>query len=290
MSFETACALRNWQFGRSFAPGADARDPRKPTVGNHIPGRSFMTGVAELLDRIGASAPIQRVRNYHLTDREASPRPRDFTTAMKQSDGEVCVRWAGPPGDCVVRYDDPDWKCAEHNRFRGRTEVETLTTKHVQRWLQRSPPELVAHETVQNAFEERCAAPLRAETGTALADGGQDAETTNHVRVESCADVFGDSDLDRLEAQSLAAALPSAPGEIVFRLPLVLAEESVLESVAGTDRVFVAELVPERETQCALYVRQNQKGCWVPKDEATTYELADGVLLDVDLPESPESA
>jgi hypothetical protein len=274
-----------------------------------------MTGVAELLATAGESAPLQRVRNYYLTDREASPRPRDFLTAMKRSDGAVCVRWAGPPGGCIVRHTNPGWECAKHNRFRGRTTVETLDAERVRAWLRRSDPELVAHEAVRAAFEEPCTSPRRARSGTALADGGQDTETTrqdpeapkgsettkrdsetarqntktaNHVRVESHADVFGDSELDRLDARAIAAALPSAPGRVVFRLPLVLAEESVLESVPGSDCVFVAEPVPQRETKCAYYVRQDRRGCWVPKAEVTTYELADGVVLDVEPPECPK--
>lgn len=262
-----------------------------------------MTGVAELLATAGESAPLQRVRNYYLTDREASPRPRDFLTAMKRSDGAVCVRWAGPPGDCIVRHADPGWECAKHNRFRGRTTVETLDAERVRAWLRRSDPELVAHEAVKAAFEEPCISPRRARSGTALADGGreseaaknanraeQNARASNHVRIESRTDVFGDPDLDRLDARALAAALPSPPGRVVFRLPLVLAEESVLESVPGSDCVFVAEPVPQRETECAYYVRQDRRGCWVPKGEVTTYELADGVVLDVEPPESPESS
>ena len=256
-----------------------------------------MTGVAELLATAGASAPVQRVRNYHLTDREASPRPRDFLTAMKRTDGDVCVRWAGPPGDCVVRYADPGWKCAKHNRFRGRSSVETIDAERVRAWLRRSNPELVAHESIRDAFDEGCRAPGHARTGTALADGGESPQTggrpadaTNHVRIERHADLLGETDLDRFEAQALAAALPARPGEVVFRLPLVLAEESVLESVAGSDCVFVAEVVPQRETECAYYARQDHRGCWVPKGEATFYELADGVTLDVEPPESPESA
>jgi hypothetical protein len=272
-----------------------------------------MTGVAELLAAAEASAPVQRVRNYHRTDREASPRPRDFLTAMKRTDGDVCVRWAGPPGDCVVRYADPGWECAKHNRFRGRSSVETLDAERVRAWLRRSNPELVPHEAVSDAFDEGCAgsAANHARTGTALADGGEDrdarrrdpdvrgrtsdetrcaADGSNRVRVERSADLLADTELDRFEAQALAAALPAGPVEVVFRLPLVLAEESVLESVAGSDCVFVAEVVPERETECAYYVRQDHRGCWVPKGEATFYELADGVTLDVEPPESPESA
>lgn len=279
-----------------------------------------MTGVAERLAATAdASAPIQRVRNYHLTDREASPRPRDFLTAMKRTDGAVCVRWPGPPGDCVVRYAAPNWECAKHNRFRGRTRVETIDADRVRSWLRQSNPELVAHERVRDTFEEGCSAPEQAHTGTELADGttpaddnlptdgtaladggehpdeGPESErrnadaTPNHVLIEREADLVTETELHRVESQALAAALPAAPREVVFRLPLVLAEESVLESVPGSDRVFVGEVVPERETECAYYVRQARRGCWVPKGEATTYEVADGVTLDVDPPESSES-
>jgi hypothetical protein len=270
-----------------------------------------MTGVAELLAAVGESAPVQRVRNYHLTDREASPRSRDFLTAMQRTDGEVCVRWPGPPGDCVVRYADPHWECAKHNRFRGRTLVETIDAERVRAWLRRSSPELVAHESVRDQFEERCSGSHvgHARMATALADGGEnrgDGESSgkkdhseeterrsdppNRVRIERRADVVTDTDLNRVEAQALAAALPARPGEVVFRLPLVLAEESVLESVVGSDCLFVGEVVPERETECAYYVRQGHRGCWVPKAEATFYELADGVALDAEPPESTEAS
>lgn len=42
-----------------------------------------MTGVAQLLTAAGESAPVQRVRNYYRT---ASPRPRNFLTAMGRAE------------------------------------------------------------------------------------------------------------------------------------------------------------------------------------------------------------
>ncbi|UPV73288.1 hypothetical protein M0R89_12110 [Halorussus limi] len=126
------------------------------------------------------------------------------------------------------------------------------------------------------------------DSGSAPLDGG--ATTVERIRVERYADLLADPGLDRRDADALAAALPAGPREVAFRLPLVVAEEAILESVAGSDRVFVAEAVPERETEQAHYVRQDRRGCWVPKATATVYELAYGAVLDPDRPEASESA
>ncbi|MFC4449240.1 hypothetical protein [Halorussus aquaticus] len=245
-----------------------------------------MTGVVELLASVGSSAPIQRVRNYHLTRREARPRAHDFLTAMRRTDGGVCARWAGPPGDCFVRYTDPGWQRAEYNRFRGRRTVEPLDVERVREWFRNSRPELVAYDEVRDVFRESPDASVESGIGVS-ADGG--CVSDERVRVARYADLLGDPTLDRRDADALAAALPAGPREIVFDLPGVLAEESVLESVAASDRVFVAEVVPERETERAYYVRQDRRGCWVPKGEATVYELADGAALDLERAESGES-
>lgn len=119
-----------------------------------------------------------------------------------------------------------------------------------------------------------------------------DDETASveRIRVERDADLRADPSLDPCDADALAAALPTGPREVAFRLPLVVAEEAILESVAGSDRVFVAELAPERETEQAQYVRQDRRGCWVPKAVVTVYELAAEAVLSGDRPESVESA
>lgn len=240
-----------------------------------------MTRIGELLASVGGNAPVQRVRNYYLTDREASPRPRDFLTAMKRTEGEICVRWAGPPGDCFVRYADPGWECAKHNRLRGTKFVETLDAAEVREWLRDSDPELVVYPAVRGAFEGRCVGEVGATTRNreAVTDGGHPADATNRVRIEQYADLSDEPILDSHDADALAVALPAPPGRVVFRLPQVLAEESVHESIAGSDCVFVAEPVPERETECAYYVRQDRRGCWVTKAETTVYELADGAAI-----------
>lgn len=261
------------------------------------------TGVAELLASLPGIAPIQRVRNYYLTDREARPRPRDFLTAMRRSDGALCLRWPGPPGDCVVRYApdgtnvDSDWTCVEHNRFVGRKSAETVAADRVREWIRDSPPELLARESPRGTFEDGCAGnPLApdADGRAAITDGGRTGERgrgraaeIDRVRVERYADLRDDPALDRGTADALATALPAAPGEMVFVLPRVLAAESVLEPIRGSDRAFVGELVSDRETDCAHYVRQHRRGCWVPKREATAYELVDGATI---RPVSPESA
>lgn len=106
-------------------------------------------------------------------------------------------------------------------------------------------------------------------------DGERPVGETRVVRVEGVEDLRDDQALDSRAAEALAVALPPPPGHVAFRLPLVLAEESVLEPVEGSDRVFVAEPVAERETDAAHYVRQDRRGCWIPKGEVTAYELAD---------------
>ncbi|UPV99320.1 hypothetical protein M0R88_12395 [Halorussus gelatinilyticus] len=265
-----------------------------------------MTGVAKLLASVPASAPVQRVRNYHLTDRAASPRPRDFLTAARRTDGAVCLRWTDAAGERFVRYAGPDWECAEFDRHRDRKRVETCGDERVLDLLGDARPELVAAADVPGVFAERDAhaAP---ETGFGVGetsptpdavatDGGSEPNaedgplTAERVRIERYADLLADPAVDRHDADALAAALPTGPREVAFGLPLVLAEETVLESVAGSDRVIVAELVPERETERAYYVRQDRRGCWVSKAAATVYKLADGATLDADRPESAESA
>ncbi|WP_435179717.1 hypothetical protein [Halorussus sp. AFM4] len=100
------------------------------------------------------------------------------------------------------------------------------------------------------------------------------------VRVEGVDDLRGDPALDRADADALASALPAGPEKVVFRLPRVLAEQTALEPVAGSDRVFVAEPVPDRAADGAFYARQDRRGSWIPRAEATAYELAEGATLD----------
>jgi hypothetical protein len=253
-----------------------------------------MTGVVELLAAAGESAPVQRVRNYHLTGRAASPSPRDFLTAMERSAGDLCLRWTGPAGDRLVRYADPGWECAEYDRVRDREASSTLGGDRLRAWLRERGPELVAYEAVRGAFEESGPVPsptsARDPDSPSRPDSHADAPiatdggpaTDDPIRVERYRDLLADSDLDRRDAEALAGALPAGPNRVVFRLPLVLAEETVLESVAGSDRVFVAEPVPERETRTARYLRQGAKGCLVPEREARWYDLAEGATVDRD--------
>lgn len=265
-----------------------------------------MTEVAELLASVAETAPVQRVRNYYLTDREARPHPQDFLTAMKRTDGALCVRWTEPPavsasdsrivpaesgteGDRFVRYDDPGWECAKLDRFRERTTVEALDADRLRAWFRERRPELVAYADVRGWFETSPDAERGPSADPrAATDGGPVTGAT--VTVGQYADLLDDPTLDRADADALSAALPTPAGAIAVWLPLVLAEEAVLESTAGSDRVFVAEVVPERETDCAYYVRQDCRGCWVPKGEARVYELADGAVGAPTPTERPESA
>ncbi|WP_135851679.1 hypothetical protein [Halorussus salinus] len=279
-----------------------------------------MTDIARLLASVPASAPVQRVRDYHLTDRAASPRPRDFLTAVRRTDGEVCLRWTDAAGERFVRWVGPDWECATFDRHRGRKRVETCEEGRVVALLGETRPELVAADEVPGAFAASAGTDAPPETtgvgdttpdvgetvfgvggspsspSAVATDGGSEPSddgrtvTAERVRVERRTDLSADPDVNRREADALAAALPAGPREVVFRLPPVLAEETVLEPVAGSDRVFVAELVAERETDRAYYVRQERRACRVSKAATTIYELADGAVSDPDRPEAVESA
>jgi hypothetical protein len=252
-----------------------------------------MTGVVELLAAAGESPPVQRVRNYHLTDRAASPRPRDFLIAMRRSAGGLCLRWTGPAGDRFVRYADPEWEYTEYDSVRNRKAANILESDRLRAWLREDRPELVACEAVRGAFEDSRPVPSRARSSpeaSVVTDGGPatgDDPSGDHladepIRVERYLDLLADPELDRRDADALAEVLPTGSGEVVFRLPLVLAEETVLESVAGSDRVFVAEPVAERETRQAQYLRQGARGCLVPEREVKFYELAEGTTVDRD--------
>ncbi|WP_276300437.1 hypothetical protein [Halorussus lipolyticus] len=245
-----------------------------------------MTGVAQLLAAGGESAPVQRVRNYYLTDRTASPRPRDFLTAMRRAD-DLCLRWTGPAGNRFVRKVDAGWECAEYDRVCGRKAVTDLDADRLREWLRERPPELVAYHEVQSAFEET-GPPGDTLPASVATDGGPRPDEP--VRVESYLELLGDPGLGRPDADALADALPAGPGRVVVSLPLALAEEVPLESVAGSDRVFTAEAVADRETEQARYLRQDARGCLVPKREARYYELAEGASVDSDCSESGSEA
>lgn len=224
--------------------------------------------VATLLAAADGAPPVQRVRNYHLTDREAVPRPRDFLTAMRRTDGALCVRWAGPDGERVVRYADPGWELAERDRLRGRTATASVAADRVRELLRTNRPELVAHAEIRSIFESHGPSASKA----LAADGGPNAD--GPIRIRRRADLRADPALDRVDAAAVAAALPASPGEFVFRLPLELAAETVLAPTGDSDRVFAAERVADRETARAYYARQGRRGGWIPKAEARVYEAA----------------
>lgn len=220
--------------------------------------------VAELLSAASDAAPVQRVRNYHLTDREAVPRPRDFLAAMRRTDGALCVRWTGPAGERVARYAGPGWELAERDRLRGRAAVESVDADRVRGLLRERWPELVARGEIRGAFAV-------GESSALYTDGGTDAART--VRVRRRADLRADPVLDRRDAAAVTSALPAGPGRFVFRLPRELAAETVLTPTADSDRVFAAERVGDRETDRAYYARQGRRGGWIPKADARVYEV-----------------
>ncbi|WP_135828546.1 hypothetical protein [Halorussus halobius] len=91
------------------------------------------------------------------------------------------------------------------------------------------------------------------------------------VTVDSYSDLVSDSDLDLVDADTLASVLPASDDQLAFWLPTWLAEEKPLTPVGQSDHVFVAEAVSERETEKAHYVRQGNAGVWIPKSVARIY-------------------
>ncbi|WP_435175714.1 hypothetical protein [Halorussus sp. AFM4] len=96
------------------------------------------------------------------------------------------------------------------------------------------------------------------------------------IPVEAYHDLVSDDHLNLEEADAIAGALNRVTGNDVdvLYLPAELAEEKVLEPEDGTESVFVARLVPERETQAAYYARQGLGGAWVPKAATRIYVAA----------------
>lgn len=101
------------------------------------------------------------------------------------------------------------------------------------------------------------------------------------MTVVSCyEDLLADDVLSRSEARVVARALQAAgDGEIVFWLPPMLAEETIVPAVEESDRIFVAERVPERSTKWAQYVRNGRAGAWIPRDTARVFERAPDASL-----------
>lgn len=97
------------------------------------------------------------------------------------------------------------------------------------------------------------------------------------IPVATYAGLISDEHLKLQHADAIAVALDRVDGDIhVVYLPKELAEQNSLEPEDGTDSVFVAELVSERETGDAYYARQGLSGAWVPKDATRIYVEADG--------------
>ena len=110
------------------------------------------------------------------------------------------------------------------------------------------------------------------------------------IPVEAYGDLIRDDHLDLGEADAIANALERtrAKGVDVLHLPQPLAEEKLLNPEDGTDCVFVAELLPERETGDAYYAKQGPGGSWLPKGATRIYVAADDA--DIYVPEpAPET-
>ncbi|PSQ48330.1 hypothetical protein BRD15_05585 [Halobacteriales archaeon SW_6_65_15] len=67
---------------------------------------------------------------------------------------------------------------------------------------------------------------------------------------------------------------PTADNQLAFWLPQWLAGEKPIEPAGSSDHVFVAEPVPDRETEKAWYVRQGNAGVWIPKSVARVYHAS----------------
>jgi hypothetical protein len=96
------------------------------------------------------------------------------------------------------------------------------------------------------------------------------------IPVEAYHDLVSDDDLDLREADAIASALDrtSGKGVDVLHLPRELAAEKILDPEEGTECVFVAELLPERETDDAYYAKQGACGNWLPKSTTRIYVQA----------------
>ena len=91
------------------------------------------------------------------------------------------------------------------------------------------------------------------------------------VTIETYGDLLSDDDLYLQDSDALADALPTSDGRLAFWLPQWLAEEKVIEPAGQSDQVFVTEVVEDRETEKAYYVRQGNAGGWIPKSVARVY-------------------
>jgi hypothetical protein len=98
------------------------------------------------------------------------------------------------------------------------------------------------------------------------------------IPVASYGEIVSDDALDLRQADAIATALEatSETGSDVFYLPRPLADEKILEPEEGADCVFVAELLPERETGDAYYAKQGPGGVWLPKSTTRIYVVAQG--------------
>lgn len=235
-----------------------------------------MTSVTELLAAALDNPACQRVREYHLTKRETTPppKPKDFLTTLEHVGSELCVRQSDPAGESLIRHNELDWQCVEYDRVRGRKRVESVDAERVLEWLRGGTPELLAVAEIRGAFD-----PETSESESLSDSDSVLASEENELQVEDENDdsrgtrVVRQTDL--LSDPSLESAFRTAGHDgQVFRLPLDLAEEVVLQSISGTDRLFVGKFVAERETPRAYYVRQGRAGCLVPKAATTRYELA----------------
>ena len=106
------------------------------------------------------------------------------------------------------------------------------------------------------------------------------------IPVEAYADLVSDDHLNLGEADTVAKALDRTrnKGVDVLYLPRELAEEKALDPEDGTDSVFVAGLLPERETDDAYYAKQGPSGVYLPKSETRVYIEASNA--DIYIPDS----
>lgn len=99
------------------------------------------------------------------------------------------------------------------------------------------------------------------------------------VTVNSYGDLISDDHLDLAASDTLAEVLPTSDSQVAFWLPHWLTEEKVFDPAGKSDQVIVAEVVPERETEKAYYVRQGNAADWIPKSTARIYRTAPGAEI-----------
>ena len=105
---------------------------------------------------------------------------------------------------------------------------------------------------------------------------------SEHVHVESYADLAAEGSLGDREIEAVAKALEACAGvdAEVFVLDEWIADEKDLKAVPGTHRVFVASVERETDKACLLAQETITSEVWVPKSCSTRYTSDENVSID----------